>query len=138
MSTHYQVVIAGGGNAGISVAAQLRRSNSSIQVVVIDPSDKHYYQPAFTLVGSGIYDIGNTVRSERSVIPDGVEWIQQRITNLQPDQNTLLLENGAHIMPVVHCLPVMVNWCWLNLIMIINQQKHFHLIRQKRDGLCIC
>ncbi|MDG1411321.1 MAG: hypothetical protein P8L46_16310 [Acidimicrobiales bacterium] len=43
MDSHHQVVIVDGGTAGISVASQLRKEVNSI--AVIDPADKHYYQP---------------------------------------------------------------------------------------------
>ena len=44
--THFQVLIVGGGNAGISTAAQLLRKRKNLLVAIIEPSDKHYYQPA--------------------------------------------------------------------------------------------
>ena len=60
MPTHHQVVIIGGGNAGISVAAKLLLKNKQLDIAIIDPADKHYYQPAWTLVGSGVLDIKKT------------------------------------------------------------------------------
>lgn len=40
----FRTVIVGGGSAGISVAARLRRSGE-IDLAVIDPALTHYYQP---------------------------------------------------------------------------------------------
>jgi len=40
--SHHQIIIVGGGNAGISVAAQLLRKNSKLDIAIIDPADKHY------------------------------------------------------------------------------------------------
>ena len=54
---HHQIVIIGGGNAGISTAAQLLRKNRALDIAIVDPADKHYYQPAWTLVGGGAFDI---------------------------------------------------------------------------------
>lgn len=71
MKNHHQIVIVGGGNAGISVASQLLRKNKSLDIAIVDPSDKHYYQPAWTLVGSGIFNIKDTERTEASVMPKG-------------------------------------------------------------------
>ena len=48
----HQIVIVGGGTAGITVAARLLRKGYT-DVAVIEPSDKHYYQPLWTLVGGG-------------------------------------------------------------------------------------
>ena len=61
---HHQIVIIGGGNAGISTAAQLLRKNRSLDIAIMDPSDRHYYQPAWTLVGGGVFDIRKTERTE--------------------------------------------------------------------------
>lgn len=48
---HHRTVIVGGGSAGISVAARLRRAGER-DVAVLDPSERHYYQPLWTLVGA--------------------------------------------------------------------------------------
>ena len=69
MANHYQILIIGGGNAGLSVASQLLRKRSSLQIAIVDPSEKHYYQPAWTLVGAGIFDVNKTVRNEKDFIP---------------------------------------------------------------------
>ena len=54
MSTgRHDVVIVGGGTAGISVAARLRRAGVA-DVAVVEPADLHYYQPLLTLVGAGL------------------------------------------------------------------------------------
>jgi sulfide:quinone oxidoreductase len=57
MANHYQILIIGAGNAGISVASQLLHKKSNLNIAIIDPSEKHYYQPAWTLVGAGIFNI---------------------------------------------------------------------------------
>ena len=44
MKEHFQILIIGGGNAGLSVAAQLLRKKSSLKIGIIEPSEKHYYQ----------------------------------------------------------------------------------------------
>jgi len=74
---HFQVLIVGGGNAGISTAAQLLRRKKDLQIAIIEPSEKHYYQPAWTLVGAGVFDVKKTIRNEESVIPPKVKWIRE-------------------------------------------------------------
>ncbi len=97
MKGNYQILIIGGGNAGISVAAQLLLKSSSLEIAIVDPATKHYYQPAWTLVGGGAYDIQKTVRSEAEVMPEGVEWIMQKAAALKPENNEVLLEGGESI-----------------------------------------
>ncbi|MGE3634110.1 MAG: pyridine nucleotide-disulfide oxidoreductase, partial [Sandaracinaceae bacterium] len=53
MSEH-DVLILGGGTGGLTVAARLLASPSPPKVTVLEPSERHFYQPLFTLVGGGV------------------------------------------------------------------------------------
>lgn len=97
MSNHHQILIIGGGNAGISLAAQLFRKNSKLDIAIIDPSEKHYYQPAWTLVGGGAFDIQKTVRSQASVMPKKATWIKDKATGFLPEQNKVQTEKSGEI-----------------------------------------
>jgi sulfide:quinone oxidoreductase len=94
---HHQILIVGGGNAGISVAAQLLRKNKQLDIAIVDPTDKHYYQPAWTLVGAGAFNIYDTVKNEAAVIPQGAKWIKQKVTSFSPSDNTVLLADDSTI-----------------------------------------
>ncbi|MCK0180454.1 NAD(P)/FAD-dependent oxidoreductase [Flavobacteriaceae bacterium S0862] len=95
MKTHYQVLIIGGGTAGIMVASQLKRKNANLEIGLIEPSDKHYYQPAWTLVGANTYKFKDTVRPMTSLIPKGVEWIKEYADVFKPEQNSVITKNGT-------------------------------------------
>lgn len=82
-----RIVIVGGGTAGITVAARLRRVLPTADLTIIEPSSKHYYQPLWTLVGGGVLPKEATEREEASVIPHGVEWIKDAVTEFAPDAN---------------------------------------------------
>jgi sulfide:quinone oxidoreductase len=84
---HYQILIIGGGTAGITVAAQLKRKDASLQIGLLEPSEKHYYQPAWTLVGGGAFDYKDTARDEADFIPKGVDWIKDKATAIEAAQN---------------------------------------------------
>lgn len=108
---HHQIVIIGGGNAGISTAAQLLRKNRKLDIAIVDPADKHYYQPAWTLVGGGAFDINKTVRSEASVMPAGVTWIKEKALGFAPEQNRVDLSSGAVTYDyLVVCPGIQLNW----------------------------
>ena len=95
---HHQIVIVGGGTAGITVAAQLTRGwFHPRDVAVIEFSDKHYYQPLWTLVGAGLAKKEVTEHTEASVIPRGVTWIRDAVTEFLPDQNTIRTRDGKTI-----------------------------------------
>jgi sulfide:quinone oxidoreductase len=97
MKTHHQIVIVGGGNAGISIASQLLRKDSSLDIAIIDGAKKHYYQPAWTLVGGGEFNIQDTERDEASVIPAGTTWIQQMVSGFKPEENKVTLADGTEV-----------------------------------------
>ena len=94
MQTHHQIVIIGGGNAGISVAAKLFKKNPALDIAIFEPSEKHYYQPAWTLVGGGIFNINDTIRDESSVMPSKAKWIKDAVASFEPDQNRLSTKEG--------------------------------------------
>ncbi|MGB4769884.1 MAG: FAD/NAD(P)-binding oxidoreductase [Chitinophagaceae bacterium] len=94
MPNKHQIVIIGGGNAGLSVASKLLRKNRKLDIAVVDPTDKHFYQPAWTLVGSGVFDINKTVKKEADVMPSGVKWIKKKAAFFQPEQNAIVLDDG--------------------------------------------
>ena len=97
MESKHQVIIIGGGNAGISVAAQLLRKDNRLDIAIIEPSEKHYYQPAWTMVGGGFYDIEDTVKNESEVMPDGVKWVKESVTSFQPDEHKITLISGIQM-----------------------------------------
>ena len=97
MKTHHAILIVGGGNAGISIASQLLRKDASLDIAIIDGAKKHYYQPAWTLVGGGEFDIQDTEREEASVIPAGAAWVQQMVSGFKPDENKITLDDGSDL-----------------------------------------
>ncbi|WP_101258141.1 NAD(P)/FAD-dependent oxidoreductase [Streptomyces barkulensis] len=89
-----RVLIVGGGSAGISTAARLRRAGVR-DITVIDPSDIHWYQPLWTLVGGGQASLRVTGRPEASVIPEGVRWIRKAAEAVDPGARTVTLSDGT-------------------------------------------
>lgn len=97
MKLHYQILIIGGGNAGVSVASQLLIKNPKLKIGMIEPSEKHYYQPAWTLAGGGAFDIAKTERTQASVMPKGVAWIKDKVKTFSPESNSVSLSNDESI-----------------------------------------
>ena len=96
-SSHHRIVIVGGGTAGITVAAKLKRRSRAGDVAIIEPSDKHYYQPAWTLVGGGTYSREKTEREEASLIPSGATWVRDAVTELRPEENCVQIRGGKKV-----------------------------------------
>lgn len=96
-SIRHTVLIVGGGAGGLTVAALLKRMQPTLDVAVIEPSEQHYYQPGWTLVGAGVFDAAVTRRETARYVPDGVHWIKDRVTQLDPAANQLTTASGAVI-----------------------------------------
>ena len=88
----HDVVIIGGGSAGIAVAASLLARSPKLDIAIIDPADVHYYQPGWTMVGAGIFDASSTVRTLASVLPHGVHWIKSAVVAFEPERDAVILE----------------------------------------------
>ncbi|NWI08416.1 SQOR protein, partial [Crypturellus soui] len=94
---YYEVLVLGGGTGGISMSARMKRKVGAENVAVVEPSQTHYYQPLWTLVGAGAKRLATSARPTEQVVPQGVEWIKCRVTRLDPDQNCVWLENNKKI-----------------------------------------
>ena len=91
------IVVIGGGSAGIGLLASLLKRDPDLNITLIEPSDHHCYQPAWTLVGGGAYDLEKTRRPLADVLPNGVTWVQAAVTELLPDEHTLVLDSGQRL-----------------------------------------
>lgn len=107
-----KIIIVGGGNAGLSVAAQLLKKDAQLRVTIIDPSEKHFYQPAWTLVGAGIFDIRKTVRNEKDYIPKGTTWVKDAVVTFEPEMNKVVCKSGTSYEydALVVCPGIQLNW----------------------------
>lgn len=94
MSEQHDVLIIGGGTAGITVAAQLLQQEAAPKVTIVDPSKTHDYQPIWTLVGGGVFPREVSRRAMSEVMPRGVNWIRDRVTGFNPEKNEIQTEGG--------------------------------------------
>ncbi len=87
------IVVIGGGTAGIGFVASLLKRDPQLKVTVIEPSSQHYYQPAWTLVGGGAFDVKDTVRPMSKVMPRQATWIQASVSAIDPQSRQLTLDD---------------------------------------------
>lgn len=108
----HQVVIVGGGAAGITVAARLKRLVSQLDIAIIEPSKNHYYQPIWTLVGAGVFDKSISRHAEAELIPKGVKWYQEAADQFQPENNLVITKDGTEIYYkyLVVCPGIQYDW----------------------------
>jgi len=97
MKSHYQILIIGGGTAGIMTGANLLRKDKSLNIGLIEPADTHYYQPAWTLVGAGAYDYQKTSKPMAEVMPKGLDWIKDYATTFEPKKNQVSTQSNGSV-----------------------------------------
>lgn len=108
---HFDIIIVGGGNAGISVASRILQAQRGISLAIIDPSDKHYYQPAWTLAAAGVIEREKTVRPLSGLIPPGAAWIREKVTDIRPDLNEVITESAYYNYNFLIAAPgIQLNW----------------------------
>jgi len=91
------IVIVGGGAAGLTAASRLAARLTGARITVIDGRKAHYYQPGFTLVASGIKPQGYVVSSTQEYLPQGVDWVNEAVAELDPDGRKVVTASGRAI-----------------------------------------
>src|SRR5699024_104420 len=119
-----KIVVVGAGTAGLTVAAQLLRKAPYLHgdVTIIDPSENHYYQPFFTLVGGGDATLEESVRKQETLIPDGAEWLQEAVTTFSPDENKVTTNKGTVL-------------TYEYLVVAAGIQLNWHLVKGLKETL---
>lgn len=82
-----KIVIIGGGAAGISMAARLKKWLKEPDITLIDPSERQYYQPGFTLIASGVYSADEVWKKQEDCIPKDIKWIKEAVIAVDPVVN---------------------------------------------------
>lgn len=128
MTNHHPILIVGGGTGGISVAARLRNLPSPPSVSLIEPSERHFYQPLWTMVGAGVVSRESTARPQADYVPDGTTWLKTRVTRFEPEQNALVTDDGER-------------HTYDQLVVAVGMQLDWHKIdglpgNVGRDGIC--
>lgn len=117
-----KVLILGGGTGGCSAAAKFCYKLGKGNVIVIDPADKHYYQPMYTLIGAGIKPLEASSRPMVSVLPKKAKWIQDSVSKIHPHDNYVTTDMGLKI-------------SYEYLIVALGIESHFEKIKGLQEAL---
>jgi sulfide:quinone oxidoreductase len=96
-SESHDVVIVGGGAAGITAASCLLKRRPGLNIAIVEPRSEHYYQPGWTLVGGGVFKREQTRRDMADLIPRGVSWIRTACAGFDPEASEVILEDGGRV-----------------------------------------
>ena len=92
----HEIVVVGGGAAGIGVAAGLLRDGAR-DVLIVEPADTHYYQALWTLVGGGVVPREVSARPMAEVIPPLARWFKDAVVAFEPERNAILTAGGRRV-----------------------------------------
>ncbi|MBY6350975.1 NAD(P)/FAD-dependent oxidoreductase [Rhodococcoides corynebacterioides] len=92
----YDVVVIGGGNAGLSAAARCRKKGID-SVAVIEPQSVHTYRPLLSYVGGGQARLPSAQRGQAQVTPRGVTWLQDSAVSVDAASNTVTCASGMTV-----------------------------------------
>lgn len=95
-TAHHRIVIIGGGTGGIITANLLAKAGER-NIALIEPSDRHFYQPIWTLVGAGAVRQETSRRKEARYIPKGVRWVQDSAVEIVPETRSVRTQSGDRI-----------------------------------------
>lgn len=71
-----------------------RLDKSAWNIQIVDRSAQHLYQPGFLFLPFGIYKETDIVRPTRKYLPRGVEFIQQEVEAIRPENHEVQLKDG--------------------------------------------
>lgn len=90
-----KIAIIGGGLGGITISASLIKEMPNANITLFDKEENFYYQPGFTLIAAGIYNLNDVLYDKGQLINEKVEWKKENIAQILPEKNQIISENGS-------------------------------------------
>lgn len=115
----YKIVVVGAGSGGLTVASQIYKRFKAAgkplnegDIAIVDAAENHYYQPAWTLVGSGLTRKEETRKPVSSLIPSHLAHIKENVKTFAPDKNSITTSSGREIGydSLVVSVGIQTNW----------------------------
>lgn len=93
-----RLVVLGAGTAGTMIVNKLHDElPPEWEIVVVEPSPDHVYQPGQLFVPFGNDDPGDLVRPSRSVLPPGTQMVAAEVERVDPEAKKVFLAEGTSL-----------------------------------------
>lgn len=89
-----KLLVVGGGTGGCAIAAKLSSDLGKDKCIILDPAERHYYQPMFTMIGGGMKHLPESYRAMKSVLPKKAKWIRDAAVKFLPQENQVITKSG--------------------------------------------
>ncbi|KAL0071441.1 hypothetical protein AAF712_001298 [Marasmius tenuissimus] len=118
-SDKFKVVVVGAGSGGLAVANQIYdrfqaagKSLNHGDIAIVDSAEFHYYQPGWTLVGSGLSAKTDTRRPLASLIPKHIKHIPENVKTFTPEKSSITTATGRTLSydALVVATGMQINW----------------------------
>jgi len=92
-----KLLILGAGTGGTIMANRLRKilEKDLWDITIVDQSKTHYYQPGFLFIPFGMYTKDDVIKPTLKFLPGDVAVIFQEIEKIDPQNNNVVLKDGA-------------------------------------------
>lgn len=94
-----RIVILGAGTAGTMMSNHLRKAlpKDEYEISIVDKRTEHHYQPGYLFIPFGTYTREDVLKPIEQYIPKGVNHLTEGIEKVQPEENTVHLDNGQKL-----------------------------------------
>ncbi len=93
MHPSFTTVVVGAGNAGVSLAARMRRDGHG-SIALIEPNRVHRYRPMLNYIATSRAPVHAYERRTKSVVPSGVDLVEGSVVEVHPDDRQVVLDSG--------------------------------------------
>lgn len=93
------LLILGAGTSGTMMANHLSSKilKKDWTITIVDQFKTHYYQPGFLFLPFDIYTTSQVKKKGKKFIPKGVNYLQEKIELIIPEENKVTLESGTEL-----------------------------------------
>ncbi|KAG6820594.1 hypothetical protein H0H93_014510 [Arthromyces matolae] len=115
----FKILVVGAGSAGLSAAQQIYdrfaaggTPLAAGDVAIVDGADSHYYQPGWTLVGSGLRPKSDFRAPLASLVPNHIAYIPENVKSFAPNSSSVTTVTGRQISydALVVATGLQINW----------------------------
>ncbi|KAJ0177416.1 hypothetical protein K1T71_007425 [Dendrolimus kikuchii] len=93
-----KLLVIGAGTGGCSTVSRFARKLKDNEIIILEPSPVHYYQPMFSLIAAGLKKQSDSCRPLENILPANVDWIKDYADDFDPCNKIVYTKCGHKIL----------------------------------------